>query len=120
MTTTDLSPRVFSLWTRFAALAAAGKLPRWVPVLRLAGWERSINGTDGPWVGPRGHAVLTYTHLDAALWLIVQFVAWDMKQGRGELLVRKDASTASVAWYYANRTDWIADAEQVMERLEDA
>lgn len=123
----DLSKSIFDLWT----LADTKVWPDGAPTIVLGGWwyAHATYELHGPYISYDTNLDDTnfddeqYAQLDAALWRIVQFVAWSVKRQReisdyyhperipwnGNVLV----------WFFAEPSQWISAAREIVESFAD-
>ncbi len=108
---TDLSPKIFELWTLERELREAGKWPEGAPGLGIFDWDWSK--TEGHWFGcgELWNCRLIDNEPDAALWRIMQLVAW-WSWHRSELL---EKHVNESYWFAATPADWITAAKKILE-----
>lgn len=118
MTDTD----IFSLWTRADAIEKAGKWPDGAPELRLRYSRLTKHGSWMVKVGDAESATLSSNDTDAALWRIMQFVAWatQRKMKRTEFYhnMYLKSRVNGDGWFKATPDDWIIEAAAILTHLE--
>lgn len=104
----DLSESIFKLWT----LAESKVYPDEAPGMLVWGWYSSPRGA---WHSIDNRMELMGRDLDAALWLIVQLVAWAVR-GKDDA-VRFDCD-GNTPWCEAKPHYWIAEATAIVQGWE--
>lgn len=100
----DLSESIFKLWGCERALRQVGKWPEGAPRLTSDGsYLASVNG------------VMLPVARDAAIWRIVQFVAWAVRGKDDAVSFDADGNTP---WCEAQPHHWIAEATAIVQGWE--